>query len=171
MSTIVNGGMEGVYDDESGGGGGTIDIAPDWGMNGLLTNGTDEASKETTIVHSGSASQKIDSSRNNGGILVDTNSFYAGIQYKVVVWLYATLGSVRITDTNANCINEAVTPGAAFTMYSWVITAGGTSRLKIMSIGAALYYVDDVSVDEYYDAGAGARILNLMPMRRKRRVL
>lgn len=59
-NVLTNPGFEGTYVDKSGGGGGTVDIAPDWENFGLDTTGIDTASKDTvTHVRSGSASQYI----------------------------------------------------------------------------------------------------------------
>ena len=69
----------------------------------------------------------------------------------ITVWLYATLGSVQIND-QSNQIVETVTPGAAWTRYSWVIYPTISRPLRVRSSGgAATFYVDDVSVCQLND--------------------
>jgi len=145
--SVVNSGMEGVYEDESGVGAGTINVAPGWNNSGCEVDGTDELSRDTTVVHSGSASQKIAVSAANEGITTDTDVFASGRWYTVVVWLYASLGKVRILDSDNEFLDEIVSPTSAWAQYSFRVKATSAQALIICSsAGAATFYVDDVSV-------------------------
>ena len=146
---IVNGGMEGVYDDESGGGGGTVDVAPGWNKQGVETDGTDELSKETTIVHSGSASQKIDVDANGEGIVQGLN-LVVGQYYTLSTWIYIASGeaTLRLFSVAESFITPAITTTGAWLKVSLSFQSPN-SGVQIMirsSGGAATYYVDDVTL-------------------------
>ena len=144
---MTNGGMEGTYVDLSAGGGGTVDVAPNWNKHNIETDGTDELSKETTIVHSGSASQKVAVDSGSEGIDTSSNVFSNGKWHNVTVWLYSTLGKVLVE--GSGFLSEAVTPSATWTEYTWITKATSNARLAIKSkSNAATFYVDDVSVVE-----------------------
>lgn len=147
---VVNGGMEGVYDDESGGGGGTVNVAPDWNEHNVEKDGSDTLDKETTIVHSGLASQYINVNANAEGITTAANVFVANKWYLVSLWLYAVSGSVRVVDSSGFFLAETVTPPADWTNYEWPVKAIDAQTLLIRSGSgaAAEFYVDDVSVKE-----------------------
>ena len=85
--------FEGTFDDESGGGGGTVNIAPDWKNAGLETDGTDTADKETTIVHSGGSSQYLDVSIAGEGIRNETEIFTRYLFYSIGCQTYFVSGA------------------------------------------------------------------------------
>lgn len=159
-NNVDNGGMEGTYDDESGGGAGTIDVAPGWNKWGVETDGTDELSKDTAIFHSGLSSQKVDVTSTNEGILTAANVFTVGSWYAVTVWLYAISGSVRLYDP-FGFLSETVTPGSAWSKYVFVVKATSNRPLVISaSGGAADFRVDDVSIVELDDVSITATAAN-----------
>jgi hypothetical protein len=147
----VNGGMEGTYVD--GGVGGNLMVAPGWSHKDCEDDGSDLLSKETTIVHSGGASQKIDVSLNAEGIKDSSNVFTSGKWYLIIVWLYGN-GSdqVQISNHTSSMFSEILTPPAAWTRYSWVAFADVNSYLLIKGYGGATtFYEDDVSIIELDD--------------------
>ena len=147
---VANGGMEGTYVD--GGVGGFLLVAPGFSQQSCEDDGSDLLSKDAGIFHSGVASQKVDVSAENEGITTDASVFAANKWYLVTVWLYATAGSVGIKAGGATFLSEVVTPGAAWTRYSWVVMADSSRVLYIRSANAAAtFYVDDVSVIELDD--------------------
>ena len=72
--------MEGPYDDESGGGGGTVNVAPGWDKLNVLTDGTDTLDESATA-HSGSKSQQINVAAAARGIVSSANVFTSGKFY------------------------------------------------------------------------------------------
>ncbi len=145
---VDNGGMEGVYDDESGGGGGTIDVAPGWANYNCETDGTDTLD-ESADAHSGSKSQQINVTVDNEGIIGDNNSFTQYKWHVVTVWIKGTSGDVRISDSQAGAFfsEVIVAPAAAWTRYSFVTYATLARKLRVTAnAGAANFLVDDVSV-------------------------
>ena len=149
---VPNGGMEGVYTDESGGGGGTINVAPDWDELNCELAGTDTLDASATA-HSGSKSQSINVDATDEGIQNHGVVFGADTKwYLVTVWLYGVAGNVKVQDAAAEILSETVTPAVgSWTEYSWVAQSAGTSRaLYITSTGgAANFLVDDVSVIQF----------------------
>jgi len=146
-NTVNNGGMEGTYDDESGGGGGTVNVAPGWNAINVETDGTDTLDESATA-HSGSKSQQVNVDAGAEGIIGAANVFTSGTWHLVTIWLYGVTGSVQILDSSSNFLNDVVTPSVgAWTRYSWVVKATNANRLYIRSSGgAANFLVDDVSV-------------------------
>ena len=154
---VDNGGMEGVYNDESGGGGGTIDLAPGWDEFNTEKDGSDELS-ESADAHSGSASQKINVDTSNEGIISSANCFTANKWHLVTVWLKGTSGDARLLDHAAAFFDETITtPAATWTKYSWIVYATGAQRLRIIAQNAAAnFLVDDISVIELDDVSITA---------------
>ena len=145
---VDNGGMEGVYDDESGGGGGTLDVAPGWNNRRCESDGSDELSREAGIFHSGLYSQKVVADSTEG-IESASSPFSTGKWHLITMWLYGD-GSdlVNIIDNQETIIDETVTPPAAWTRYSFVGWAQyGNELLRIVSsTGHGTFYIDDVSI-------------------------
>ena len=138
--------MEGTYDDESGGGGGTIDVAPGWDNKNCETDGTNELSREAGIFHSGTYSQKIVASADVRGIATTANVIAAGKWCLISCWLYSSDGSIRVRDHSATLFNKVVSPGATWTHYSWVVKGDADRKLWIVSHSGGTHYVDDVSI-------------------------
>ena len=147
-NAVTNGGMEGTYDVESDGGGGTVNVAPGWNRVNVETDGTDTLDKETTIVHSGSASQYISVDKGNEGIDSAANVFTSGKWHRVTLWVYATAGDIQVQDNSNEFIDKTITsPSASWSRYTWIVYATSARRLFIRSDGgAATFYVDDVSI-------------------------
>ena len=149
---VNNGGMEGTYVDESGGGGGTVNVAPGWAKSLVETDGTDELS-ESADAHSGSASQKIDVDAANEGIVTDAQlATDAAKWYLFTTWLKATAGTIRLHHGEASNLDKTFTPAAVWTRHAFVAQGDAGGYLYIRSSGgAATFYVDDVSVIELDD--------------------
>jgi hypothetical protein len=145
---VANGGMEGTYDDESAGGGGTVNVAPVWSALGVETDGTDTLD-ESADAHSGSKSQQINVNTGNEGIWTEANVFTANKWHLVSVWIKGTSGNVLLLDSGgSNDFLETITsPSASWTKYSFVTYQTANNRLVVYSGGgAANFLVDDVSV-------------------------
>jgi len=155
---IVNGGMEGVYDDESGGGAGTINVAPGWNNSGCETDGTDTLDKEATIVHSGSASQKIDVDGSAEGIITESApSLVVGKSYTLSCYMYVTSGEGRLQVFSSGGANKTVSSTvSAWTKLELTFTATTTSHnIFIRSlVGAATLYIDNISLIQVDEAAA-----------------
>jgi len=160
---VDNGGMEGTYVDESGGGGGTVNVAPGWSKWAVETDGTDTLDESATA-HSGGAAQQIDVAETGEGIQSDATLFVVGKWYLVTVWLYGTSGNVKIRDHALDFLDEVVTPpNGSYGRFSFVTfcDAAGSRKLVIVSDGgAANFLVDDVSVIELDDVTITATAAN-----------
>ncbi|MCP4127921.1 MAG: hypothetical protein GY753_12775 [Gammaproteobacteria bacterium] len=156
QSAAPNGGMEGVYNDLSGGGAGTINVADGWDTN-CETDGTDTLDKETVIVHSGAASQKVQVAEGGRGIYTDGAILEGGKWNIVSMWLYGAGGSVRIADGTLTELREDVVPPVGvWTYYSFAFWATEDQHLVFISLGGgATFYVDDVSVIKGRDVALG----------------
>ncbi|MEI6327172.1 MAG: LamG domain-containing protein, partial [Candidatus Roizmanbacteria bacterium] len=125
-------------------------LATGWGWYAATT-----ASRESTIVHSGSYSQKIVASGGSQGpisnSLVNMN-IVAGNAYLVSAWVYLSSGAGLKLRTN-----QAYLPGSASTttsgswqklsMVSIATTTSNAERILVFpTSGAATFYVDDISV-------------------------
>jgi len=144
---IINGSMEGTYDDESGGGGGTVNVAPGWNASAVATDGTDTLDKETTIVHSGSASQKIDVDGQNQGITLAANPGVNGKYYTISAWVYVNTGAVyiRVFGGSISPAEVVSTTTGSWEKIEMTLLSAGTFSIFIRSSGgAATFYVDDV---------------------------
>lgn len=154
-SLVNNGGMEGTYDDESGGGGGTVNVAPDWDSIGVETDGTDTLDKETTIIHSGGASQKIDVDGTDEGITQNFTTVI-GKLYTVVFWTFIESGNMYSYIWGASAaVAKLVMKGiGVWQRGSYTFIADSTtSRLRFLSSGgAAKFYIDDASANELDEA-------------------
>jgi hypothetical protein len=142
-----NPGFEGVYDDESGGGGGTIDVAIGWNNNGCETDGSDELSKEAGTVRSGSGAQKFDVDATSEGIIISRTAV-VGEYYTVSGYLYVTSGVAALWVQQVpgdNYITLTTTTGS-WEKLSFTFAAEETSPQLVVtsSGGAAVFYVDDV---------------------------
>ena len=150
---VVNGGMEGTYDDEAGGGGGTIDVAPGWNNYNCETDGTDTLD-ESADAHSGSKSQQINVDANTEGIVTAANCFTANKWHLITVWIKGTSGSVRLQDSGGGAfLSDTIpSPAASWNQYSFVKYSTSTFGLRVVSAGgAADFLVDDISVIELDD--------------------
>jgi len=162
---VDNGGMEGTYDDESAGGGGTVNVAPGWNAYAVETDGTDTLDESATA-HSGAKSQQINVNATQEGIVSAATVFGANTKfYRVSVWLYGTSGNARIVSSGGGgIIDKTVTPAVgSWTKYSWVVRGDGTARnVYIWSGGgAANFLVDDISVIELDDVSITATAATL----------
>ena len=148
---VDNGGMEGTYDDESGGGGGTVDVAPGWNNSGCLTDGTDTLD-ESADEHSGAKAQTINVSAATKGIVTAANCFTANKWHSVTVWAKRTAGNLQVVDGAGAFLSESFTPGAGYTSHTFVCYATSATTLKVLSHGgAANCLVDDISIIELDD--------------------
>jgi len=148
---VNNGGMEGTYDDESGGGGGTIDVAPGWANSGCLTDGTDTLD-ESADEHSGAKAQTINVAAATRGIVTDANSFTANKWHSVTVWAKRTAGDLQVVDGAGAFLSESFTPSATYSKHTFVCFATSATTLKVLSSGgAANCLVDDISIIELDD--------------------
>jgi hypothetical protein len=144
---LTNPGFEGTYDTEAAG----IDIAPDWNLSGLDT-GTDTATKETTTIHGGSASQKFICDATAEGVVTAANCFPANGWYAVSFWVNKNGALVNGVDDNGfidarqaggnNTWEQATATGRVLVASKLYIrtTSGGTTA-----------YVDDASVKALTD--------------------
>jgi len=148
----IYGGFEGVYDDESLGGGGVINLAPGWNNYNCETDGTDILDASSTA-HGGLKSQEINVTSNQEGIL-GVNLFPARTSYfLVVIYLYGITGTVGlISSGGGGIINTTVVPPAGvWTRYSWKVQGDGSLRSLYIwaSGGAAHFLVDDLTIREF----------------------
>ncbi len=155
-SLVVNGGMEGTYDDESGVGGGTVNVAPGWNLFAVETDGSDTLDKETTIVRSGSASQKVDVDAQGEGIKTPGSVTSSGDYYTLSAWIYGVSGNVEFLDNSRIDISLIFTPDVGvWTKHSISFLASQNSPVYIVSQGgAATFYVDDVVLERKDTAAA-----------------
>jgi len=148
---LTNGGFEGVYDDESSGGGGTVNIAPNWNNFGSELDGTDTLD-ETADAHGGSKAQEITVNAANEGVTsAATIVFASGKRYYFELYIKGVAGKVRIFDGAAAIIDETFTPSTGAYRRYYFIRAGSTTsqRIYITSGDAGAHFiVDDVSVKE-----------------------
>lgn len=148
---LVNPGFEGTYDDESGAGEGTVNIAPDWTALGIPTDGTATADKEVTTVHGGSASQYL-VAPSTAGFRSAVNAFALHTWYQMSAWIYRVSGSVFIRPRWwSSLITPSFEPSAnEWIRISWTVYTGyteSTSRHFVASgRGASEFYVDDGSL-------------------------
>lgn len=147
--TIDNPSFEGTYDDESGGGGGTVNVAPNWNNFGVATDGSDTLDESATA-HSGAKSQLINVSAALRGVR-QVGVFGADDKwYLITVWLYGASGSVNILDNSGSIINENVTPSVgSWTKFSWIGQGSGAVQdllVRSSAGGAANFLVDDVNI-------------------------
>lgn len=147
---VTNGGMEGVYVDQSGVGIGTVNVAPNWDNHNCETDGTDTLDEELVIIHGGAKSQEIDVTQSNEGIKTTATPLPTiHTWYVVSAWFYRTAGIVSFFETN-----EQIKAREATTINTWVnlIATGRTTvanrRLFCTSGAASSFYVDDVSAKQ-----------------------
>jgi len=144
---LTNTGFEGTYVDESGGGGGTVNVAPNWDNSGCETDGTDTLDKETTIIHSGSASQKIIVNGAAEGV-ISTQTLSGSAWYQISGWAYRASGTGTAVFTDD--LGVIITPALA-TTGAWAqgIATGRTSitNRKVIARSVVNFngYVDDAS--------------------------
>jgi len=144
---LTNPGFEGTYDTEASG----IDVAPGWSNSGLDT-GTDTASKETSIFHGGSASQKFVNDAANEGIAHDANVLATGKWYQISLWAYRNSGgsSARMRDT---ILATLIDTGLFATTGAWSQAIGtgrstGAGSLGVQGSAGWNGQVDDASCME-----------------------
>ncbi|MGY5874093.1 MAG: hypothetical protein RTV72_17725 [Candidatus Thorarchaeota archaeon] len=153
---VDNGGMEGTYVDESGGGGGTVDVAPEWANSGCLTDGTDTLD-ESADEHSGAKAQTINVAAATRGIVTDANAFTANKWHQVTVWAKRTAGDLQVVDGAGGFLSESFTPSASYSRHSFITFATSATTLKVLSHGgAANCLVDDISIIELDDVSITA---------------
>ena len=141
--SLNNPGFEGVYDDESGGGGGTVNVAPSWNAFNVETDGTDTLDEELVIVHGGSKSQYVDVDATDEGI-IQTGAFSVGDWNRAIAWVHVVSGAVRMVSGNGLIAQTSKTTGS---FEQLVATGRPTSGgIFLLSSGAAAeFYVDDAS--------------------------
>ncbi len=148
---VVNPGFEGAYDDESGGGGGTVNVAPDWSKRFVETDGTDTLDKETTTIHGGLASQKIDVDADNEGVETDLISVVDDTWYYLSMWMYVTTGVASMRSIGAFMVfsvQDTIGTGSweQVLAVARATSTGAWEFGALSSGGAADFFVDDASV-------------------------
>jgi hypothetical protein len=147
--TLPDPGMEGVYTDESGGGGGTVNVAPDWDARNVETDGTDTLDEETTIVHGGSSSQYFDITEAGEGIRTTNNLATTNNWWRFDAYVYGVSGNVQLRENTATYKKSIVTPPASWTLNTVTFLSFGDRQLDIIAQGgAAEFYIDDVSLKQ-----------------------
>lgn len=152
LANLVPGSMEGVYEDESGGGGGTVDVAPGWNASGIETGGSDELSKETTIVHSGSASQKMVAESLEGITSEASLSLEANCYYTTSIYARGDSGGENLifaTNGFTNNFAREFALTTAFQKFSVTFTPGADVTgvlLVLLGTGGGTIYVDDIEM-------------------------
>jgi hypothetical protein len=143
---LANAGFEGTYDDESGGGGGTVNVAPSWNNSGCETDGTDTLDSEGTTVHGGSAAQKIIANAANEGVITAANSAPAKAWFQVSYWAYPNSGTVG--GLASNTILPTVSAAGAWSQGIATGRGGSfASTLRISSSSGAFNgFIDDASI-------------------------
>jgi len=144
---IDNGGMEGTYDDESGGGGGTVNVASGWSKYNVETDGTDTLDAETSIVHSGSKSQKAICDTTEGifgfttplsiGSYYTLSVFLRGANGGESIWCFGTSFSRLLTLTTSWVKHSFTFKSTASHTYTSVALYTGTNQT---------FYIDDISL-------------------------
>ena len=159
-----DGSMEGIYDDESGGGGGTVNIPPNWNSYQVETDGTDTVDKDTTTYLDGSESVKITVDAADEGIEYPLTGLVTdGVWYEAYGYIQMISGTAQIAVSHAYLGERSRTE----TSTAWELTpirwmAGATAgTFRIMSSGgAATFNADHFSIREadissfLHDAGA-----------------
>ena len=146
---VDNPSLEGVYVDQSGGGVGTINVAPGWDNDSVETDGTDELSKEATIIHSGGASQKAVILGSGEGIQ-QTITVIVDKYYTVSGWINVTSGEAGMFLVNASGTIDKrndIIAGTGWNLQQHTFRATTTTLgLKFLCSGAGThtFYVDDV---------------------------
>lgn len=141
---LTNPGFEGTYDDESGGTG-TANVAPSWNKQSIEAN--DVLDKELTIIHGGSASQKIVMLQANEGVTPSSVPMATIGWYQASVWIYNNSGGGIFIEKDSGPGAEGVSETGTWTQT--VGTGRTTSinhKIYIFSISATNSYVDDASV-------------------------
>jgi len=149
---LANPGMEGVYDDESGGGGGTINVAPNWNNFGCETNGTDTLDKEIVIVHGGLAAQKCDvDALYLEAVATSVNVMAANTWYLVSAWFYNAAGTPYLLDSGGGL--DFLIDATNGAVWAQVLGTGRASVARKLATvgrtqvaGRTTWYIDDASV-------------------------
>lgn len=145
-----DGSMEGTYDDESGGGGGTVNIPPNWNALNVETDGTDTVDKYTSDKMDGSACVKITVDADAEGIEYPLTGLVTdGVWYEAVGFIQCVSGTAVLTTTGARAgyifvFNNSTVWEAS--VMRWLSNGAGT--LQCVSSGAATFYLDAVTVKE-----------------------
>jgi len=153
---VTNGGMEAPYDDESAGGGGTVNVANNWNNLNCETDGTDTLDECTALFdpggngvtpHGGASCQYANVNAGTEGVWTAAGIFpTAALWYKAMAWVYPVSGTVRMSDSNAQFLKLSSGLGAWQQLLAIGRTAFDAAKLIVYSFGgAAEYYVDDVS--------------------------
>lgn len=147
----TNGNMDGTYDDESGGGGGTVNVPPGWNAYQVETDGTDTIDKDTSAKQSGTASCKISVSAADEGIVYPATGLTAGKWYEFRAAFDRVSGTYQMTWTNL-VLGER---SRSSTSATWVTHAGRfmlsttSTDLRVTSSGgAANFNIDNAYFGE-----------------------
>jgi len=147
---IGNGTMEDEFNDLSGGGGGTVNLANGWSNSGAETDGTDTLDEENIIVHAGEKSQKCDVNAANEGISEGITSV-VNQAYTLECWVYVESGTAQVqlngTNLGTVVVDDTLTE-ALWTRVAYDFTAldVSTTVLFLSKTTAAKFYVDDVVI-------------------------
>ena len=137
---VVNGGMEGPYDNEAP----QIDVAPDWTAVGGPAAPGDTLSEDADE-HGGEDAQGIDVDAGNKGVETDTtNVFVADNWYLVGAYFKVDSGEAMMRTETFNVLLEGI-DDAAYTFHAALWPANINEGLMVESDGgAADFRVDDV---------------------------
>lgn len=147
---LTNGGFEDPYNTT-----GTLEIASGWIGNALF-DGVDTAAKETTIVSTGSSSQKIIASAQNRGILSSGTPITLGNWFAIGYDLYGNgASSVAVLDSAGSAfVRTHTNPAAAWNSYIATFRGvSGTDRRLVFGAGSggATWYNDATTVKQLAD--------------------
>ena len=141
-----DGTMEGTYDDESGGGGGTVHVPPNWTAYNVETDGTDEISKKTADKIDGLASVHIAVNADDEGIEYDmTGLLTAGVWYEAYGHFQVSSGTARLSVSSLQAGQRDITSTAGAWDSSVMRWLGHSTNglLRITSTGAAATFDAD----------------------------
>jgi hypothetical protein len=151
---LTNGGMEGTYDDESSGGGGTINVAPNWDNLNCETDGTDTLD-ESADAHGGSSSQQIAPDGTFERIITSPGDAFALVQgnwYLFTFWVKITSGGVQVLvrsgEGGAIHLNKTETSAANWTQFQYNFQAAETTADGRVIVGSSAIGTD-ILVDDF----------------------
>ena len=141
---LVNPDFEGAYDDESGGTG-TANVAPNWNKQSIETD--DILDKELTIIHGGSASQKIVMLNANEGVAPAAAPMAAIGWYQASVWIYNVSGNGIWIDSDSGPSTVVISAAGVWTQAVGTgRTTGSNHKIYVLSGASTTSYIDDASV-------------------------
>jgi len=141
---LGNPGLEGAY---------VAGLAPNFALKGTPT-----VDEEGTIIHGGSAAQKVTTSGDNEGVSADTVAIVLGTHYQVSCYGFLpTVGnstSMRMGRTNANITTPTSSDLAILNAWTEIVgvvrcIAANPSSInmhKPAGLADGIFYVDDVSM-------------------------